>query len=87
MSPVEESLDSETCETTKFHCKNIIQSIDGAIMIPWVYEAAKINCRYDKQVLVRVLLGELPQADLAERVFAESPVTQDDPSFNCVVWV
>jgi hypothetical protein len=84
---VEESVDPETRETTKIHCKNIIQSIDDAIMIPWVYEAAKINHRYDKQVLARVLLGELPRADLAERVFAESPVTQDDPTFNCIVWV
>jgi hypothetical protein len=54
-------------------------------MILWVYKAAKINYRYNKQVLARVLLSELLQADLAKRVFAKSLVTQDDPAFNCIV--
>lgn len=84
---MEESINPKICETTKFHCKNVIQSIDGVIMIPWIYEAAKINIHYDKQILVRVLLGELPRVDVAERIFAEIPVIQDDSTFNCIIWV
>ncbi|KAI9740083.1 MAG: hypothetical protein M1818_004834 [Claussenomyces sp. TS43310] len=74
-------------DTTKFHCKNIIQSIDGSIKIPWIYEVTRVNPEHDRQILVAVVLGELRDADLAARLFAEVPVIQDDPNFNCVIWV
>lgn len=36
---------------------------------------------------MRILVGEVDRIDLAERLFAEVPVVQDDADFNCVEWV
>lgn len=36
---------------------------------------------------MRILVGEVPSIELAERIFADTPVVQNDPMFNCVVWV
>jgi hypothetical protein len=36
---------------------------------------------------VRILVGQVPSIELTERIFEDSPVIQNDPVFNCVVWV
>lgn len=55
--------------------------------MPWIYEAIKINSNHDSRLLVRILLGEVSREDILERLFAEVPVVQDDPDFNCITWV
>lgn len=87
ISPKEESLDPNVREMTKFHCKNIIRPTVDAVTMPWIYEAVQVNSNFDDRILVRVLLGEVRRVDLSERLFAEVPVIQNDPTFNCVTWV
>jgi len=90
ISPNQENLDPLICQSTKFHCKNILQSTDGDFtVITWVYETIKINSNFDSRLLVRVLLGKLESGsiDKVTRLFAEVPVVQDDPEFNCITWV
>ena len=55
--------------------------------MPWIYEAVKVNPNSDNWILVRVFLGEVRRVDIAERLFAEVPVIQDDSTFNCITWV
>jgi hypothetical protein len=87
ISPNIESFNPIICNTTKFHYKNSLRSVEGKAVISWVYEAVKVNPHYDDRILVRVLLAEFTQEKALEHFFAEVPVVQGDTKFNCITWV
>lgn len=87
ISPNVESFNPVIRNTTKFHCKNILRSVEGKAVISWIYEAVKVNPHYDDRILVRVLLAEFIQDKTLEKLFAEAPVVQEDTNFNCITWV
>lgn len=85
--PKHESVDSQVLDARKYHCKNIIQSKDGTISMPWTFEATNVNSNNDHRLLVRMALGKIRKPDRVESSMRKVPIRQDDPCFNCVEWV
>jgi hypothetical protein len=87
VSPKEETVHMDTLEATKYHCKNIIQSIDGVVSCPWTFEAASINPNSDPHLIARILLSKIKGARHVGGEIRMVTVRQDDPTYNCVEWV
>ncbi len=51
---------------------------------PEICEIIKVNPKFDDQIFVRILIGEVSQVGIAERAFAEVLVIQNDSTFRCV---
>ncbi|KAI9781468.1 MAG: hypothetical protein M1816_002355 [Peltula sp. TS41687] len=84
VSPKGERIDLQAQETVKHHCKNIIQSVNGVAVVPWIYESIPINPNNDSRLLVRVLIGKIFKPAVVEQSLKRVPVKPNDSTFNCV---
>ncbi|KAF2431322.1 hypothetical protein EJ08DRAFT_733550 [Tothia fuscella] len=87
---------TNSSQVLKYHVKNTLQAIDGAVSQPWRYEHTDISIiTGESRLFVLVCIAKViaSTADI-ERVFSNIPIFQKDDvdeakaaNFNCVEWV
>jgi hypothetical protein len=87
VSPKIESLNPEERDSTKYHCKNILQAAHGVVSTPWTVEREHVNANADFRILVRVLLGKVPSTTAFDMYIDDVHWAPDQPGFSCVEWV
>jgi hypothetical protein len=75
----------------KYHVKNTIQSVEGQLVQPWIYESLMVDRASEPGLLVFVVIGKIIKPDQLEKALENVPIYQADSekglSFDCVEWV
>ena len=60
-------------------------SLDGRTR--WIYEETDISLLAETMILVRIMIGKVKSRKLVLSITRDLPLVQDDPEWNCVIWV
>lgn len=84
----------EPIAATKYHIKNTLQKIKGALRQPWVYEHLEVpNLDRDHNILVCTVIAKVLSTESLEKIMTKIYIYQkDDPiqfkarDFDCKMW-
>ncbi|CZT45566.1 uncharacterized protein RSE6_05884 [Rhynchosporium secalis] len=75
---------------TRYHAKETMKNVDGAIKNVWVFEERQMSLLPTSAILVRIMIGKVTDKTRLQEAFAKTPIRaglEGYSNWNCVFWL